>query len=341
MLTQTHPQTQLSQRSRRLRQSSAIRGILADSGIRPSQLVNPYFVVPGQGQQIPVASMPGVFQWSVDLLIQAVAADLQHGIQSVMLFGVPEARDKDAQGSGAHDANGLVQQATRELKKAFGDDLVVMTDTCLCEYTDHGHCGLVEENTILNDPSVEHLVKAALSQAEAGADFICPSDMMDGRVGAIRQALDTQGFSNVAIMAYAVKYASSFYGPFRDAAQSPPQFGDRRTYQMDPQRGHKEALHEAALVEAQGADILMIKPAVPYLDIIQSVSRQSNLPIAAYHVSGEYAMLKAAALNGWLGDSDSEKRVVMESLNSIKRAGADIIVTYFASDVARWLTKTQ
>lgn len=322
-------------RGRRLRRTQVLRDLVADIELRPSDFISPYFIIPGQAQQIPVTSMPGVFQWSEDLLIQNVAADLAHGIKAVMLFGVPEIVHKSDTGHHAASPTGLVQSATRALKKTFGDELVVMTDTCLCEYTDHGHCGLIKNSQILNDPSIQQLVEIALSQAEAGADFVCPSDMMDGRIGVIRDALDRHGFAHVAIMAYAVKHASAFYGPFRDAAGSAPQFGDRKSYQMDARRNAKEALAEATQDEAEGADILMVKPATPNLDILHQVSQQSLLPIAAYQVSGEYAMIKAAGLNGWI----NEDAVALETLTSIKRAGANLIVSYYASQIARLLSK--
>lgn len=322
-----------SHRFRRNRQTGALRKMLWDVNIQPAQLVMPLFVISGNNTQRPVPSMPGVSQHSVDSCLKEAEKALNAGIKSVMLFGVPEAKDSLAQE--ASNPNGLVQQTTKALKTQFGDDLVVMTDTCLCEYTDHGHCGVVLNNEILNDPSIDLLRQAALSQAEAGADIICPSDMMDGRIAVIREALDSAGYEQTSIMAYAVKYASSFYGPFRDAAQSTPQFGNRKTYQMDYRRGEKEALHATHQAEADGADIIMVKPAMAYLDILKSVSDQTLLPVAAYQVSGEYAMIKAAAQNGWI---DGEA-VMMESLYAIRRAGANLIITYAALEAAQILRR--
>jgi porphobilinogen synthase len=310
-----------------------LRDLVADIQLHPSDFISPYFIIPGHGEQRSIPSMPGVFQWSLDLLLQTVAADLQNGIKAVMLFGVPEAFQKCPEGRRAAEQNGLIQQATATLKQTFGDDLVVMTDTCLCEYTDHGHCGVIEGEKILNDASIERLAEIALSQARAGADIICPSDMMDGRIGVIRETLDQAGYTDVAMMAYAIKHASRFYGPFRDAAGSAPQFGDRCSYQMDNRRDARESLMEAAQDEVEGADILMIKPAMANLDLLHQVRQQSQLPLAAYHVSGEYAMVKAAAERGWI----DEDAVLLETMTSIKRAGASMIVTYAAPYVARWL----
>jgi porphobilinogen synthase len=277
--------------------------------------------------------MPGVFNLSVDEAVREASAAKGDGIRSVLLFGLPDQDEKDDVGSAAYDANAPVQSAIRAIKRDVPDMLVV-TDVCLCEYTDHGHCGIVAGNDILNDPTVDQLVRAAVSHAAAGADMVAPSDMMDGRVGAIRQALDERGFETVAIMAYAAKYCSAFYGPFRDAAQSAPTFGDRRSHQMDP-ANVDEALREIEQDIAEGADIVMVKPAVPYLDVIARVKDKFGYPTAAYHVSGEYSMLKAAGRNGWI----DEPRAMLETLTSIRRAGADIIITYHAKEAARWLAE--
>jgi porphobilinogen synthase len=314
---------------RRLRRSEALRRMTRETRLSRDDLVLPLFVVEGRGVREPVASMPGVFRHSADRLV-AEAKELRRlGIPAVLLFGVPDA--KDAVGSGADAANGVVQRAVEALKSAE-PDLCVITDVCLCEYTDHGHCGIVRGDQVLNDPTLERLAAAALSHARAGADVVAPSDMMDGRVGAIRRALDGAGFAEVAILSYAAKYASAFYGPFREAAESTPQFGDRRGYQMDPANA-REALREMRLDLAEGADVLMVKPALPYLDVLAAARRELDVPLAAYHVSGEYAMLRAAAERGWL---DAE-RALLESLLAIKRAGADWILTYAAKDVAPML----
>lgn len=320
-------------RLRRLRRTPAIRELVAETHLRPSQLVYPFFLVEGRNQRQAIASMPGIFQQSVDNALIEMDQCLKLGIKAVMLFGVPD--EKDPQGTSAFESYGVVQQATRQIKENFGQDLVVMTDTCLCEYTNHGHCGIVMEGQVLNDPSVETLAQVAVSQAQAGADIVCPSDMMDGRVAVIREALDEAGLTDTAIMSYAVKYASSLYAPFRDAAESAPSFGDRRSYQMD-YRNRREAMQEVEQDDLEGADILMVKPALGYLDIIARIRgeyTEFKTPIAAYNVSGEYSMLKAAAQNGWI----DERQVVMELLTGICRAGADIIVTYHALDAARWL----
>jgi len=285
------------------------------------------FVVPGSGVERPVASMPGVAQLSVDRTAEACRELADDGVASVLLFGVPES--KDALGSGATDPNGIVPQAIRAIRRA-APSLLVMTDVCLCEYTDHGHCGLLDGHRVDNDATLPVLAAEAVAHAEAGADLVAPSDMMDGRIGAVRRALDERGFSDLPIMSYAAKYASGFYGPFRDAAESTPAFGDRRAYQMDPPN-LAEALHEVALDLEEGADIVMVKPALPYLDVIRAVKERFGRPLAAYQVSGEYAMIKAAARAGWL----EEERVVEETLTSIRRAGADVIITYFARDVVR------
>ncbi|CAK8721088.1 porphobilinogen synthase [Candidatus Electronema halotolerans] len=316
-------------RPRRMRQNENFRAMIRETRLAPEQLVYPLFVLPGKGKKEEVSSMPGVFRLSVDQLQQEAEDCLALGVRSVILFGLPE--KKDAVGSGAHAKNGIVQQAIKELKSKT-PEITVITDVCLCEYTDHGHCGCLSGHEVDNDATLELLAKTALSHAQAGADMVAPSDMMDGRVSEIRSALDENNFHTVPIMSYAVKYASAFYGPFRDAADCAPQFGDRRSYQMDPANS-REALREATLDVDEGADILMVKPAVAYLDIISRLRDEFDLPIAAYHVSGEYAMIKAAAVKGWI----DEQRVMAETLLSIRRAGADIILTYFAKDMARLL----
>lgn len=319
----------LKMRMRRLRSSPVLRGMVRETHIRLEKLIYPLFIVEGKGIRKPISSMPGVHQQSIDQMLHEVESIAESGLQSVILFGIPEKKDPEA--TGAWHADGIVQRATTEIKKRFPEMLVV-ADTCLCEYMSHGHCGVVENGRILNDPSVDILTRAAVSQAQAGADVIAPSDMMDGRVAAIRQALDASGFADIPIMAYSAKYASGFYGPFREAAESAPQFGDRSSYQMDPPNS-REALHEIELDIEEGADIVMVKPALAYLDIISKARELTNLPIAAYNVSGEYSMVKAAAANGWI----DERRVVLECLTGIFRAGADIIITYHAPDVAAWL----
>jgi porphobilinogen synthase len=328
-------------RPRRLRASPMLRHLVQETEIRPRDFIYPLFVRPGEGIKREIVSMPGIYQWSVDRLLAEVEEVAELGVLSVMLFGIPE--HKDPIGKENFDPQGVVQRAIRVIKKSI-PDLVVMTDVCMCEYTDHGHCGLLNlgddlhnpnlpEGYVLNDPTLEVLGKVALSHAQAGADVVAPSGMMDGMVGAIRAALDEARFEHIPILSYAVKYASSFYGPFRDAAESPPQFGDRKSHQMDP-ANVREALREAALDVGEGADMLMVKPALPYLDVIRRVRDAfPELPLAAYNVSGEYAMLKAAASNGWL----DERGVVLETLTAIKRAGADIILTYHAKEAARWL----
>ena len=323
---------QLSRRPRRLRRTAAIRALVRETRLSPDQLVYPLFVCEGTSVRRAVSSMPGVFQLSVDEAVAEARAARADGVGGVLLFGLPAA--KDAEGSGAWDAEGPVARAVRGIVAAV-PDLVVVTDVCLCEYTEHGHCGLLDGERIVNDATVERLVRSAVAHAEAGAHIVAPSDMMDGRVGAIRAALDAKGFEDVAILSYAVKYCSAFYGPFREAADSAPKFGDRRSHQMDPANSD-EALREARLDVEEGADMVMVKPAVPYLDIVSRVKRELGVPTAAYHVSGEYAMLKAAAANGWL----DEPRAMLETLLSIRRAGADIVVTYYARDAAR-LLRTQ
>ncbi|RUM37023.1 MAG: porphobilinogen synthase [Desulfobulbus sp.] len=316
-------------RPRRMRQNATLRAMIRETRLSPAQMIYPLFIMPGKGKREPVPSMPGVDRISVDQLQQEAASCMDVGINSVILFGLPE--KKDGLGTGAYANNGIVQQAIKELKNT-APKMNVITDVCLCEYTDHGHCGCLTGHEVDNDATLELLAKTALSHARAGADMVAPSDMMDGRISEIRSALDENGFHMVPIMSYAVKYASAFYGPFRDAADCAPQFGDRRSYQMDPANS-REALREATLDVEEGADILMVKPAVAYLDIISRLRDEFDLPIAAYHVSGEYAMIKAAAEKGWI---DGE-RVMAETLLSIRRAGADIIITYFAKDMAKLL----
>ena len=325
----THSKLKLTRRLRRMRQTEAIRAMVRETRLSPEMFVLPLFVCEGEGVRREVPSMPGVFQLSVDQAVKETAAAKSDGVRSVLLFGLPD--QKDDIGSAAYDPEAPVQSAVRALKRELRD-VLVMTDVCLCEYTDHGHCGIIVDDEIANDPTVEQLVRAAVSHAAAGADIVAPSDMMDGRVGAIREALDERGFEKVAIMSYAAKYASALYGPFRDAAASTPRFGDRRSHQMDA-ANVREALREVEQDLAEGADIVMIKPALPYLDVIARVKETFGYPTAAYQVSGEYAMLKAAARNGWL----DERRTMLECLTAIKRAGADIIITYYAQDAARAL----
>ncbi|HEY8494715.1 MAG TPA: porphobilinogen synthase [Myxococcota bacterium] len=313
-------------RMRRLRRREPLRRLARETRLSRDDLVLPLFVVEGSGVRQPVASMPGVERLSVDLVGEECKRVADLGIPAVILFGIPAA--KDARGSGADDPNGVVQRAVAAVRRA-APELCVITDVCLCEYTDHGHCGLLEGEDVANDPSLERLAAAALSHARAGADVVAPSDMMDGRVAAIRRALDDAGFAHVPILAYAAKYASAFYGPFREAAESAPAFGDRRGYQMDPPN-RREALREMELDLAEGADVLMVKPALPYLDVLAEARRRFDVPLAAYHVSGEYAMLMAAAANGWLDGP----RAMMETLVAIKRAGADFILTYAAREIA-------
>jgi porphobilinogen synthase len=325
----THSRLKLTRRLRRLRRSDAIRALVRETRLSPEMFVLPLFVCEGEGVRREVSSMPGVFQLSIDEAVKEATAASGDGVRSVLLFGLPD--HKDDIGSAAYDPEAPVQSAIRALKREVRD-LLVITDVCLCEYTDHGHCGIVVDDEIANDPTVDQLVRAAVSHASAGADIVAPSDMMDGRVGAIREALDDRGFDGVAIMSYAAKYWSALYGPFREAAQSAPQFGDRRTHQMDPANA-REALREVEQDLAEGADIVMVKPALPYLDIVTRVKETFGYPTAAYHVSGEYAMLKAAARNGWI----DERRAMVEILTGIHRAGADIIVTYYAREAAKAL----
>lgn len=320
----------LIERPRRLRRTETIRALVRETRLSPDDFVYPLFVCEGEGVRREISSMPGVFNLSIDELVKEVEAARKVGVRSVILFGVPD--KKDSAGTQAYAEDGITQRAIRAIKREVKDTLVI-ADNCLCEYTDHGHCGVIEAGDVLNDPSVELLARTAVSQAEAGADIIAPSNMMDGFVVAIREALDASGFEQIPIMSYAVKYASGFYGPFREAAQSAPQFGDRRGYQMDPANA-REAMREAELDYQQGADMLMVKPALPYLDIIRAVRERFDVPVAAYQVSGEYAMIKAAARFGWI----DEERVALESLTSIKRAGASIILTYYAVELANRLT---
>jgi porphobilinogen synthase len=321
------------QRLRRTRRTSALRGLVRETRLSPQDFIYPIFVTASEDTKNPIESMPGIFQLSINHAVTEALRTHELGIPGVLLFGIPNEKDEAA--SGAYDPEGIVQLATRAIKEAV-PELLVVTDVCLCEYMSHGHCGVVERDSgeILNDVSLELLARTASSQAEAGADIVAPSDMMDGRVAAIRSELDREGFVNTPIMAYASKYASAFYGPFREAAESTPQFGDRRSYQMDP-ANVREALVEANLDEEEGADILMVKPALPYLDVIRRVKDQTSLPVAAYNVSGEYSMMKAAAKNGWI----DERAAVTEALTGIKRAGAEIIISYHAPDVARWLNE--
>jgi len=323
----THTSLKLTRRLRRLRHSETMRALVRETRLSPDMFVLPLFVCEGEGVRREVPSMPGVFNLSVDEALKEVEGAKTDGVTSVLLFGLPD--HKDDIGSLAYDPEAPVQSAIRAIKRA-APEVLVITDVCLCEYTDHGHCGIIIDEEIANDPTVDQLVRTAVSHAAAGADVVAPSDMMDGRVGAIRDALDERGFENAAIMAYAAKYCSAFYGPFRDAAGSAPKFGDRRTHQMDPANA-AEALREVEQDIAEGADIVMVKPAVTYLDVIARVKDAFHFPTAAYHVSGEYAMLKAAARNGWI----DERRAMLETLTSIRRAGADIIITYYAREAAR------
>jgi len=323
-------------RLRRLRMKENLRRMVREHSLATEDLILPLFVRPGQGERRPIASMPGQSQLSVDELVKEAEETLGLGIPAIILFGIPES--KDAVGSEAYDPEGIICRAVRQVKKAV-PDLMVITDVCLCEYTDHGHCGVVRELAgrpgefvVDNDATLELLAREALAHVEAGADLVAPSDMMDGRVGAIREALDRDGHTDIPIMAYSAKYASGFYGPFRDAAESPPQFGDRSAYQMDPANA-EEALREVQLDIEEGADLVMVKPALAYMDITYRVKQQFQMPVATYNVSGEYAMVKAAAEKGWI----DERRIVMEMLTGFRRAGADLILTYWAKDAARWL----
>ncbi|CEG33937.1 MULTISPECIES: porphobilinogen synthase [Bacillaceae] len=320
-------------RHRRLRASAGMRALVRETQLHKEDLIYPIFVIDGENVKNEINSMPGIYQLSMDNLGAEMDEVVSLGIKSVILFGVPFDHDKDEQGTGAFHHNGLVQEATRFIKKQY-PEVIVIADTCLCEYTSHGHCGVVEGEKILNDASLDLLAKTAISQAEAGADIIAPSNMMDGFVAAIRAGLDEAGYEDIPIMSYAVKYASAFYGPFRDAANGAPQFGDRKTYQMDP-ANRLEAFREAESDVAEGADFLIVKPALSYMDIIRDVKNNFNLPIVSYNVSGEYSMVKAAAQNGWI----DEKAIVMEMLTGLKRAGSDLIITYFSKEVARWINE--
>ena len=321
----------MTHRPRRLRRTDAIRSLVRETRLAAENLVLPLFVCPGNGVRREISSMPGVFNLSIDETTKEVAAAFDLGVRSIMLFGLPESKDELATGAYAED--GIVQRAIRAVRQS-SPEMIVMADTCLCEYTSHGHCGVVRGQEVLNDESLELLARTAVSQAAAGADIVAPSAMMDGQVGAIRDALDEEGFANTAIMSYAVKYASGLYGPFREAAQSAPEFGDRRAYQMDPPNA-REAMLEAEIDYAEGADILMVKPATIYLDVLKMVHDRFDVPLAAYHVSGEYALIKAAAQKSWI----DEERVMMETLTSIKRAGAGIILTYYAREAIRILDR--
>ncbi|WP_078555385.1 porphobilinogen synthase [Bacillus alkalicellulosilyticus] len=316
-------------RHRRLRQSASIRAMVRETTLHTDDLIYPLFAVEGEQVKNEIKSMPGVYQLSLDYLLEEVAEVVELGIQAIILFGVPN--EKDDVGTSAYHDHGIVQKAIKVVKDKF-PDLTVIADTCLCQFTDHGHCGVIEDGKVLNDPTLDLLARTAVSQAKAGADIIAPSNMMDGFVAAIRHGLDEAGFEDVPIMSYAVKYASSFYGPFRDAAHSSPKFGDRKTYQMDA-ANRLEALREAQSDIEEGADFLIVKPALSYLDIVREVKDMTGYPVVAYNVSGEYSMIKAASQNGWV----DEKGIVLEMLTSMKRAGSDLILTYFAKDVARWL----
>lgn len=320
-------------RTRRLRQTVALRNMVRENHVRVDELIYPLFVMEGENLAEPVESMPGICQYSLDRMNEELDCVKEAGIPAILIFGIPA--HKDEVGSGAYDEHGIVQEAIRRIKKDY-PELIVIADVCLCEYTSHGHCGLIKDGVILNDETLPLLAKSAVSYAEAGADIVAPSDMMDKRVGAIRKALDEAGFTYTPIMAYSAKFASGYYGPFRDAAHSAPGFGDRKTYQMDPANG-QEALREVEEDIAEGADLIIAKPAMAYMDIIRAIHENYNVPIVAYNVSGEYAMVKAAAANGWI----DEKKIVMENMIGMKRAGAKMIITYHALDVARWLREEE
>ncbi len=320
-------------RTRRLRQTVALRNMVRENHVRVDELIYPLFVMEGENLAEPVESMPGICQYSLDRMNEELDRVKEAGIPAILIFGIPA--HKDEVGSGAYDEHGIVQEAIRRIKKDY-PDLIVIADVCLCEYTSHGHCGLIKDGVILNDETLPLLAKSAVSYAEAGADIVAPSDMMDKRVGAIRKALDEAGFTYTPIMAYSAKFASGYYGPFRDAAHSAPGFGDRKTYQMDPANG-QEALREVEEDIAEGADLIIAKPAMAYMDIIRAIHENYNVPIVAYNVSGEYAMVKAAAANGWI----DEKKIVMENMIGMKRAGAKMIITYHALDVARWIREEE
>jgi porphobilinogen synthase len=318
-------------RPRRLRRSSNLRELVAETRISVDDFIYPMFVIPGRNKKVSIKSMPGIYKQSIDNLIKEIREVKKLGIKAILLFGIPE--QKDEVGSEGYDENGVIQKALREIKKKV-KDMIVITDVCMCEYTSHGHCGIIKDGDVDNDETLQYLARMSLSHAEAGADIVAPSDMMDGRVGVIRGDLDRNGYHNTAIISYSAKYASAFYGPFREAAESPPQFGDRRSYQMDPPNV-REALREIELDIEEGADIVMVKPALPYLDVIRAAREEFDHPIAAYNVSGEYSMVKAAGKLGWI----DEELVMMEVLTSIKRAGADLIITYFAKDAAKVLSR--
>ncbi|PYS52060.1 MAG: porphobilinogen synthase [Acidobacteria bacterium] len=322
----------ITNRPRRLRRSETLRSLVREARLAREDFILPLFVCAGSGVRREVSSMPGVFNLSVDEAMREASNAFELGLRAVILFGLPEAKDEIA--SGAYAEDGIVQQAARAVKRSV-PEMLVIADTCLCEYTSHGHCGVVRRGEVLNDESLELIARTAVSQAQAGADIVAPSAMMDGQVGAIREALDNEGFDQIAIMSYAVKYASAFYGPFREAADSAPSFGDRRAYQMDAANA-REAMREAELDYTEGADILMVKPATAYLDILKMVRDRFDLPMAAYHVSGEYAMIKAAAERGWI----DERRVMLETLTCIKRAGADMIITYYAQEAVRAINQS-
>ncbi|HJC49842.1 MAG TPA: porphobilinogen synthase [Candidatus Anaerostipes avistercoris] len=320
-------------RTRRLRMNAAIRDLVREQHVRIDELIYPMFVIEGENICSPVDSMPGICQYSTDRMWEELERVREAGIRGILIFGIPD--HKDETGSGAYDENGIIQKAVRLIKKRY-PDLLVIADVCLCEYTSHGHCGLVKDGVILNDETLPLLAKTAVSYARAGADIIAPSDMMDLRVAAIRDALDENGFSQIPVMAYSAKFASAYYGPFRDAAHSAPGFGDRKTYQMDPANG-REALREVEEDILEGADLIIAKPALAYMDVIKEISQNYNIPIAAYNVSGEYSMVKAAAANGWI----DEKKIVMENLTGLKRAGAKMIITYHALDAAKWIREEE
>ncbi|MBS6559602.1 MAG: porphobilinogen synthase [Clostridiales bacterium] len=320
-------------RTRRLRTSENMRALVRETSVQVSDLVYPIFIVEGENLKTPIPSMPGIYQWSLDRLEEELIRVRESGVKAVLLFGIPA--HKDEKGSEAYNPDGIVQRAIRQIKK-FDKEMIVIADVCLCEYTSHGHCGLVHEGEVLNDETLPLLTKMAVTCAEAGADIIAPSDMMDGDVEAIRKGLDDNGFIHTVIMAYSAKYASGYYSPFRDAADSAPCFGDRKTYQMDVCNG-REGLLEVQKDLEEGADIVMVKPALAYLDVLSAVSKMTDYPLAAYNVSGEYSMVKAAAMNGWI----DEKRIVMENMIAMKRAGAKILITYHALDVAEWLKEIE
>ena len=317
-------------RMRRYRKNQSIRDLFRKTRVFPEDLIYPLFLVEGSNVENPIKSMPGISQLSIDKALEEINNLTALGLKSVILFGIPQTKDEI--GSGAYDDNGIVQKGIKAIKSAF-PNLVVITDVCMCEYTSHGHCGIIENKEVANDPTLSYLAKTAVSHARAGADIVAPSDMMDGRIGVIREALDDEGFQDIILMSYSAKYASAFYGPFRDAAESAPQFGDRQSYQMDPASSFKEALREGELDVEEGADILMVKPAMAYMDVIKVFEENFDCPICCYNVSGEYSMVKAAAENGWI----DERKTVMELMLGFKRAGADLIITYHAKDILNWM----